>query len=251
MVKFDQAQLDRLERREFQLSILASVIVLVMASGVALLMYPLVFVHGEEGNKWPLRFAFFGFCALSVLFVAYLLDHHKTVRRLKQQLVAELQRNLELRNQSHADLLHTIPDLNHFRDRLVMEYRRASTMERPLSLLAIKLKLSSSLTDANDKTVALGEAAKAMTHILRETDSIYLFGPGAFSLVLPDTDTADARLMRTKIEDSLRTAGDGKFSFEMTFCNYPATTQSAHDLEEAVSALLLENQPWMESVTSR
>jgi hypothetical protein len=51
MAEFNESQLDALERRESQLSILAAVIVLVMAAGVALLMYPLVFVHPDEGNK--------------------------------------------------------------------------------------------------------------------------------------------------------------------------------------------------------
>ena len=99
------ADLDNLKKRELQLSILAAVIVLVMAGGVALLMYPLVFVHPDGGSKWTMRFAFIGFCVLSVLFVVYLLDRQKTVRKLKQQLVSEFKRNVELRHQANVDLL--------------------------------------------------------------------------------------------------------------------------------------------------
>jgi len=132
-MKFDRAELDKLERHEQHLTILASVIVLVLAGGVALLMYPLVFLHPDSGNKWTLRFAFTGFCVLSLLCVGYLLDRQRTVRKLKQQLLEELDRNLELRNQANVDLLHTIPGRDHFQDRLAMEFRRASSLTRCLA----------------------------------------------------------------------------------------------------------------------
>ena len=66
-----------LERRELQLTILAAVIVLVLAGGLAAFMYPLVFLH-PVGNKWTLRVAFFGFCGLTLLFVGYLLERQRT-----------------------------------------------------------------------------------------------------------------------------------------------------------------------------
>ena len=72
MARLDSTELKTLEKRENQLMILAAVFVLVLAGGVALLMYPMVFLHPEEGSKWTMRIAFTGFCALTVLFVVYL-----------------------------------------------------------------------------------------------------------------------------------------------------------------------------------
>lgn len=249
MAGFNQTELDNLERRDFQLSILAAVTVLVLASGVALLMYPLVFVHPDEANKWTLRFAFLGFCVLSLLLVAYLLDHQRTVRGLKQQLVAELQRNLELRNQGNADLLHTIPDLHHFQDRLVMEHRRAVSLQRTLSLLVVKVKLSSGLLGTNDERTALGEAARAMARHLRQNDSMYLLGPGFFGLVLPDTDGASANHISLQLAHTLRAVGaKNSFSFETSVCNYPEHVKSAHELEQTVLGMLPDNQSLLEGV---
>lgn len=234
------ADLDNLEKRELQLSILAAIIVLVMAGGVALLMYPLVFVHPDEGNKWTMRFAFIGFCVLSVLFVAYLLDRQKTVRKLKQQLVSELKRNVELRHQANVDLLGSMPDINHFQDRLMMEFRRASTMMKPLSLLVVKLKFLQNVSD-ND-TALLGEAARAISHLLRPSDSMYVFGPGLFGLVLSETDTATAKGIKARIGEALRPIGaENKFSSETQLWNYPDHVKSAHELEEHVAALLPES----------
>jgi hypothetical protein len=92
-------------------------------------MYPLVFVHPEE-NKATMRVAFFGFCALTLLFVGYLFDRQRTFTKLKQHLLAELERNVTLQLQASADLLNSMPDQNHFWDRLSMEFRRALTMEK-------------------------------------------------------------------------------------------------------------------------
>src|SRR5215472_16531661 len=130
----NRAELDRLEKRELQLTILAVVFVLVLAGGLAAFMYPLVFLH-PVGNKWTLRVAFFGFCGLTLLFVGYLLEHQRTVRKLKQQLLAELERNVTLQHQASVDLLASMPGQNHFWDRLTMEFRRAMTKEKNLSLL--------------------------------------------------------------------------------------------------------------------
>jgi hypothetical protein len=104
----NRKELDDPERRELQLTILAAVFVLVLASGLAAFMYPLVFLH-PDGNKWTLRVAFFGFCGLTLLFVGYLLERQRTVRQLKQQILAELERNVTLQQQASVDLLHSMP----------------------------------------------------------------------------------------------------------------------------------------------
>src|SRR6266852_2234745 len=131
MGTLNRKELDNLERHELQLTILASAFVLVQAAGLAMFMYPLVFLH-PVGNKWTLRVAFFGFCALTPLFVGYLLDRQRTVRKLKEQILAELDRNVTLQHQASVDLLQTMPDQNHFWDRLTMEYRRAMTMQKTI-----------------------------------------------------------------------------------------------------------------------
>src|SRR4030081_3102315 len=143
-------ELDTLERRELQLPILASAFVLVQAAGLAMFMYPLVFLH-PVGNKWTLRSAFFGFCALSILFVGYFVDRQRTVRKLKQQILAELDRNVTMQHQASVDLLQTMPGQDHFWDRLTMEHRPGLTMKRTLSLLLAKAKPAVASASAKNK----------------------------------------------------------------------------------------------------
>lgn len=245
MGTLNRTELDHLERRELQLTILAAVFVLVLAGGLAAFMYPLVFLH-PVGNKWTLRVAFFGFCALTLLFVGYLLERQRTVRQLKQQLLAELERNVTLQQQASVDLLHSMPDQSHFWDRLTMEYRRAMTMQKTISLLLIKAKPASGTAQKDDEnSAAWSDAAKAMSRKLRPTDSIYRLAPDLFALVLPETDVLNAKRIAFRLQEDLQDIRTkyGKV-FDITAHNYPEHVKSAHELEDIVKSLLPEQQEW-------
>jgi len=81
---------------------------------------------------------FLDFARWTVLFVGYLLEHQRTVRKLKQGVLAELDRNVTYSTRPAWDLLQTMPDQNHFWDRLTMEFRRAMTMKKTLFAIAGK-----------------------------------------------------------------------------------------------------------------
>lgn len=245
MGTLNRQELDRLERRELQLTILAAVFVLVLAGGLAAFMYPLVFLH-PDANKWTLRVAFFGFCALTLLFVGYLLDRQRTVRQLKQHLLAELDRNVTLQHQASVDLLQSMPNLDHFWDRLTMEYRRAMTMQKTLSLLLVKAKPAAGAAKFDDeKSEAWSDAAKAMSRKLRPTDSIYRLAADFFALVLPETDSLNAKRVAVRLQEELQEvrAKHGR-AFDITAHNYPEHVKSAHELEDIVKSLLPAEEEW-------
>src|ERR1700739_1071272 len=173
----NREELDKLERRELQLTVLSVVFVLVLAGGLATFMYPLVFVH-PEGGKWTMRVAFLGFCALTVLFVSYLMERQRTVRKLKQHILSELERNIALKHQANVDLLGSMPDASQFWDRLTMEFRRAKTMEKTMSL--VLLKVNPTKGTKPDMTGVCSAAAKGMSRRLRPTDSIFRLAPELF-----------------------------------------------------------------------
>jgi GGDEF domain-containing protein len=249
MGTLNRPELDRLERRELQLTILSIVFVLILASGLATFMYPLVFLH-PIGNKWTLRVAFLGFCALTLLFVGYLLERQRTVRQLKQQLLAELERNVTLQQQASVDLLQSMPDQNYFWDRLTMEYRRAMSMQKTLSLLLVKAKPASSPGKKDEaNSAAWSDAAKAMARKLRPTDSIYRLAPDLFALVLPETDLLNAKRVAVRLQEELQDvrAKRGK-AFDITAHNYPEHVRSEHELQDIVKSLLPEQEEWTAQV---
>jgi GGDEF domain-containing protein len=245
MATLNRTELDKLERREWNITLLAAVFVLVLATGLTLFMYPLVFVHPDESRKWMLRVAFFGFCALTLLFVGYLFDHQRTVSKLKQQLLSELEHNIELRHQAGVDLLQSMPDINHFWDRLTMEYRRAMTMQKTLSLLLVKTKIGAGSSKPDGNTAGWSDAAKAISRKLRPTDSIYRLAPDLLGIVLPETDTTNAKRVSVRLQEELQPVrANHGLAFDITAHNYPEHVKSSHELEDIVKSLLPEKEEW-------
>jgi len=243
MATLNRVELEKLERRELHLTIVAAVYVLVQAAGLAAFMYPLVFLH-PIGSKTTLRVAFFGFCALTVLFVLYLFDHQRTVRKLKQQVLAEVDRNVTLQRQASEDLLQTMPDQSHFWDRLTMEYRRAMTMQKTLSLLLLKAKPATA-SGKEPSAEAWSDAAKAMSRKLRPTDSVYRLSTDLFALVLPGTDVLNAKRIAVRLQEELQEIrAKHNLAFDISAHNYPEHVSSSHELEDIVKSLLPAQDEW-------
>jgi GGDEF domain-containing protein len=238
----EQMESADLERREFQLSLFASFSILVLAGGLALLMYPVVFSTREYSPTRASRIAFFGFCALSCLLAAYILDRQRTIHRLRVQLAMDRKRSSEALKQASADLLSTMPNFNTFEDRLTMEFRRAVAADLKLSVLVISIKLQGAFSEPSLEMSALGDAAKAISRKLREQDSIFILRPSYFGVILPGIDQKGVQRVVAKIAEGLPDAAgvSDRFSFKIEAISYPEQISSAHDLELAVSGWLPE-----------
>jgi GGDEF domain-containing protein len=231
-----------LERREFQLSIFACMAIVVLAGGLALLMYPAVFSSRETSPTRAPQIAFFGFCALSCLLVAYIVDRQVTIHRLRGQMVADRKRSSEALRQASADLLSTMPNFNTFEDRMTMEFRRAVAAELKLSVLVISIKLHGALSESSLGMSALGDAAKAVSRKLREQDSIFILRSAFFGVILPGLGQTAVKGVSARIAEGLSDAAGAsdRFSFKIDSISYPEQTSSAHDLELVVSGWLPE-----------
>ena len=71
---FDRVDPTKSDRRELRLWLLAIMVILILATGRALLMYPAVFSDPIVLSGPTLQTTFFGFCALSILLAGYFLD---------------------------------------------------------------------------------------------------------------------------------------------------------------------------------
>jgi GGDEF domain-containing protein len=234
-----------LERREFHLSLFASSAIVILAAGLALLMYPAVFSNRDFSQNRTPQIAFFGFCGLSCLLVAYIVNRQITIRRLRYQMAIDRKRSSEALRQASADLLGTLPNFNAFEDRLSMEVRRAASANLKLSVLVVKIKLHGAFYEQSLRMSVLGDAAKAISRKLREQDSNYLLRPGFFGIILPGVDTSAAQRVSARLSEGLSDAAgaNDRFSFKIDAVSYPEQTASAHDLELAVCNLLPEEDP--------
>ncbi len=232
-----------LERREFQLSLFACSAIVILAGGLALLMYPAVFSRGENSPTSTPQIAFLGFCALSCLLVAYIVDRQVTIHRLRKQMAADRTRSTEALKQASADLLSTMPNFNTFEDRLTMEFRRAAAAELKLSVLVVSIKLHAAFSEPSLGMSALGDAAKAVSRKLREEDSIFILRPAFFGVILPGVGQKGVQQFSARIAEGLSDAAgvSDRFSFKIEAISYPEQTSSEHDLELAVSGWLPED----------
>jgi GGDEF domain-containing protein len=241
MYFFDRISLASLEHRETHLILTASLAIIVLAGGLVLFMYPVVFSPTAPTNR-ALAIPLVGFCVLSVLLSGYLIDRQKTIQRLRYQIAEDRMRSSRALKQASTDLLQALPNFDSFQDRLPMEYRRAVSAKYDLSVLVVAIHLHVALAKSTDASSAFGDAAKAICGKLREQDSVYLFTAGYFGAILPGVDVSIAKQICARVSEGLTDAAGAanRFTFKIDAFNYPEQASSARDLELAVSGLLPE-----------
>ena len=240
---FDRAPSGNLDRREMQLIIFACSVIVVLAGGLALFMYPVVFSKTAWVASRTMSMAFFGFCILSILLTIYLWDRQATIGRLREQIKEERSKASEALKQASAELLETLPNFSSFQDQLSMEYRRDAAAKQNLSVLIVTTSIHSAFAEMSLNMSVLGDAAKAISRKLRGQDSLYLLTYGTFGVILPGADRLAAQRVSARLAEGLTdVAGvNNRFSFKVNTISYPEQASSAHDLELAVRDLLPEN----------
>jgi len=136
--------------------------------------------------------------------------------------------------QASADLLGSLPGFSHFQDRLAMEFRRAANTQQPLSLLLVALRLSRGVGGPEAAAAAQGDAAKALIRKLRGEDSIFLFQPGVFAVVLPGVRGTDGQRVADRLREGLIDAAgvSSRFTAEIQVVNYPEHASTAREMEQ-------------------
>jgi len=239
---FDRIDPRNLDRRQWELWLLALAVILILAVGMALLAYPTALSNDLIVSGATKRKLFFGLCALLVLLVGYLLDRQMVINHLRRRVAEEHQQVVEIRHEASMDLLATLPGFDLFRDRLAMEHRRAASTHLPLSLLVVGLKPSPRLPDKEAIDAAFGDAAKSLTRKLRGEDSIYHFPPGVFAIVLPGVGAENGYRISGRLTEGLHDASGAstRFLFDVHLINYPENASTAREMEEAALSLFPE-----------
>jgi len=142
--------------------------------------------------------------------------------------------------EASAELLNAIPDLNSFKDRLTIEYRRAAAAGQVLSVLVVTVILPEEVSTTPFAISLLSDAAKAISRKLRGLDSLYVLRPHCFGTILPTVTRAVAERISNRVAEGLSDAAgaNSRFSYKISIVNWPANAASAHDLQEAVLTLL-------------
>jgi GGDEF domain-containing protein len=204
------------------------------------MIYPAVFSNPVTLSGPVFRSIFFGFCAMSVLFLIYLLDRHMLINKLRLRIVAKERAIRLIQNEASKEFLASLPALETFTDRLAMEFRRMSGANQPLSLLTVDVKIRPEACNATELDVVYADAGRAILRSIRGEDSMFLLDPGAFGVLLPRISAGTAELMRSRFEEELRDAAGlvPRFHFRVRLVNYPEHVMSAHEIMDSVQLLL-------------
>lgn len=245
MQVFDRIDPAKLESRDAQLWVLAIAMIAILAAGLALLIYPAAFTIPVILSPSFVKWVFFSFCALALLVVGYLMERRVVVQRLRNRLAEERKLAQRLLNQASADLLESLPGVEHFRDRLAMEFRRAVNAQLSLTLILVSLRASNRLSDLGDISSAFGDAAKVMIRKLRGEDSIYLFRPGIFGVVLPGVSAEVGNRVAGRLAEGLTDASGAsdRFSFILKVVGFPENVTTAREMERAAITFSPEDRP--------
>jgi hypothetical protein len=243
---FDQVSSKSLERRESELIFLACAVIVALSAGVALLMYPLLFLPAGATTSKTLSSAFFGFCVLSVLLAGYLVERQAVIGRLRRQIEHDRAQATTALIQANVDLLRALPNFRSFQDRLPMELRRTAAAKSVMSVLVIIIKMDPEFSDPSQSIPAMGDAERAVSRKLGDEDSIYSLQPGAFGVILPASDAIGAQRIVGRISEGLMDAAgaSNRFSFRIHSISYPEQTSSASDLELAIRGWMPEDTSW-------
>ena len=99
---FDRIDPRTLDRRQWELWMLALTVIFILTVGMALLMYPSALFNDLLVSSTTKLKIFIGFCALSVLLVGYLLDRQVVISQLRKRLAKELEEGEEALRESEA-----------------------------------------------------------------------------------------------------------------------------------------------------
>jgi len=236
----DKVNQQTLNRHDRQISILALGMILILGGGMALLMYPMVFGKTSVAAPPNARTLFFGFCALCILMVVYLLNRQVVVQKLRAKLIEEREEMARLQERSSSELLGTLLGFSQFQDRLIMDFRRTTQTNEPLSLILVHMTPSKRFATGPQAKVAVGDAAKVLGRKLRTEDSLFRLSTNVFGVILPATSTAIARQTADRFSDGLADASgtSNRFTAEVEVLNFPDHVTTASEMERRAAALV-------------
>jgi GGDEF domain-containing protein len=213
-------------------------IIAILGAGMALLMYPAVFGAQAAPATRPSPTLFFGFCALCILVILYLVNRQYMVRQLYTKLAEERGEIAHMREKASADLLGSLPGFTHFQDRLTMGLRRATQAGEPLSMILVLVKPAPMFDSTAEVAVGLGDSARVLSGKLREEDSLYLLAPRVFGIVLPNKGVSEVARLGERVAEGLTDASGAsdRFSFDIRAVTYPENVSSAYEMEQLAAS---------------
>jgi len=190
-------QLSNIEKRDWELWMIASVTGLLAAAGLLSVIIPSAFMKTDEVHFeiTVSRQLVIGLFVLLALLNTYLVTRRLDLRRARQSLISSTIQNELVRLQSFTDPLTEVYNRRSLEDMAGRFISQAKRSEKPLTFMLIDVDR---FKEVNTKfghltgDFVLAEIASLLKSSVRGSDAVVRYGGDEFLLILADTSPAGA-----------------------------------------------------------
>ena len=190
-------QLSNIEKRDWELWMIASVTGLLAGAGLLSVIIPAAFMKTDEVHFeiTVSRQLVIGLFVLLALLNTYLVTRRLDLRRARQSLISSTIQNELVRLQSFTDPLTEVYNRRSLEDMAGRFISQAKRSEKPLTFLLIDVD---HFKEVNTRfghltgDFVLGEIAGLLKSSVRGSDAVIRYGGDEFLLILADTSPAGA-----------------------------------------------------------
>jgi diguanylate cyclase (GGDEF)-like protein len=249
-----QSVVERVERRDWWLWLVAIVIMLLQTLAVIALALPVLVSSSDRAFQSDLNVAVRALAGLVLLFTVYTVYQQVLFRRLRRQILDQLQMRgqLEVRAEEFHKLA-TLDPLTGLSNRRLAEQRLAGEVSRsqryghPLAVLMLDLNGFKQINDRYGHAAgdaALQAFAQRVRSVIRASDLAVRMGGDEFLVVLPECLEQELQeLLRRLRSTEVRVAGQAEpITFAAGSAGYRSGDTPEQMLERADQALYAEKR---------
>ncbi len=184
-----QKRVQSLEDRDLQLWSIAALVVVVLAAGIAMLLFPNVMWNNRvlRADARYVPQLLYGLITLVILFNAYLLKQRLTLRRTRQELVHQLIYTRAVEQLTLTDPLTKTFNRRYLDEVISKDVQRAGRLGTKLTFVMIDVDDFKGVNTRFGHLMGdrlLNEVANVLRHTFRGSDTIIRYGGDEFLIVL-------------------------------------------------------------------
>jgi len=201
-------QLSKLEKRDWELWLIASLTGLLAGAGLLALIVPALFLRQDEVHFeiTVSRQLVVGLFVLLILLNTYLVTRRLELRRARQSLISSSMQNELIRLQSFTDPLTEIYNRRSLEDMAGRFISHAKRLRSPLTFMLIDVDRFKEVNTRFGHLIGdfvLAEIAGLLKSSVRGSDAVVRYGGDEFLLILADTSAVGARKVVERVDASV------------------------------------------------
>lgn len=218
---------EELERQDWRLWILAVGLLFILGASLLCFMFPPAFWFGGKLAENLQQRAFWGFSTLMGLVLVYLIQRQATIRSLKRQLFEAQSTITANERRTYQQVFLTLPGRDQMRDALAMEFRRAASGGKHVSLGLLRVWKASQ--------EEMGHAVTLLRPLLCEEEILARISDTTLGIIFPEMEPAKATALLERAKNCVATQMQDA-QINTTVVAYPQGAASLAELERPLRA---------------